>query len=171
MLKGVCIDPGQTALLEKGKSYFLFPNGTMHYYVSKFPNRNAHKGCFQSKYFQLIENEAWPQEPELLSIILDPEKLYKAKLIWRKPGYKSTELKEYYILPKTTHGYFYKDSKLKECCGCFPLYWFADFIEVDLEESEPEIVDFDIETKENIPFFIENEQKIANYVQLSLFDF
>jgi hypothetical protein len=109
MLEGVCIDTGQTVVLEKGKSYFLFPNGTKHYYVSKFPNQNGHKGCFQAIYFQIIKKEEWPQEPERLSIILDQEKVYKANLIWRRIGYKSTELREYYVRPKATHGYFYQE--------------------------------------------------------------
>ncbi|MEC1744145.1 hypothetical protein [Schinkia azotoformans] len=54
MLQGTCIDTGQTTVLEKGKSYFLFPNGPIHFYVSKFPNRDSHRGCFSGKYFQII---------------------------------------------------------------------------------------------------------------------
>jgi hypothetical protein len=171
MLQGICIDPGQTVVLEKGKSYFLFPNGTKHYYVSKFPNQNAHKGCFQAIYFQIIEKEEWLQEPVRLSIILDQEKVYMASLIWRKPGYKSTELKEHYVKPKATHGHFYHDSSLKEYGGCFPLHWFTDFVEVKHEVIEPETLDFGIEIEGSDLFLIENEPNIANYVQLSLFDF
>jgi hypothetical protein len=170
MLQGICIDPGQTVVLEKGKSYFLFPNGTKHYYVSKFPNRNAHKGCFEAIYFQIIKKEEWPQKPERLSISLDPEKIYKANLIWRKPGYKSTELKEYYVRSKTTNGYFYPDSNLKECGGCFPLHWFDDFKEVDLTINEPEIIDFDNEFVESELILVENVPENINFEQLSLFD-
>lgn len=172
MLQGVCTNPGQTAVLERGKRYFLFHAGSNHFYVSNFPNPNAHKGCFQAKYFQLVEKEEWPQEPEIKSINLDPEKLYKAKLIWRKPGYKSTELKEYYLRPKITHGTFYHESHLKECGGCFPLYWFSDFEEVSLDILEiidQEIPDFDIEFDKSDQFLAESERIPANYEQLSLF--
>lgn len=171
MLQGVCINSDQTAVLEKGTSYFLFPNGAKHYYVSNFPNQNAHKGCFQAKYFQIIEKEEWPQEPEIITNTLDPEKIYKANLVWRRPGYQSTELKEYYVKPNATHGYFYYDIHLKECGGCFPLHWFANFVEVEQEVIEPEISDFDIDFEENDLFLVENEPKIANYVQMSIFDF
>jgi hypothetical protein len=169
MLQGICIDQGQTTVLEKGKRYFLFPNGSRHFYVSKFPNRDAHKGCFQTCYFQIIEKQEWPQEPKMISISLDPEKIYKANLIWRKPGYRSTELKTYYVQPKMTHGYFYHDSNLKRCGGCFPLHWYSDFVEVE-QESELDIIDFDIKFEKNdLPIF-ESEPKLVNYVQLSLFD-
>jgi hypothetical protein len=171
MLHSVCVDPGQTVVLEKGKSYFLFPNGTMCYYVSNFPNPKAHKGCFQSKYFQIIEKVEWPHEPEVLSLSLDPEQLYKAKLVWRKPGYIATELKEYYVKPQTTHGHFYQDINLKGYGGCFPLHWFTDFEKVEIDENVTETLDFVIDIEENVTFFEESEPKIANYVQMSLFDF
>jgi hypothetical protein len=171
MLKGVCKDPGQTAVLEKGKVYFLFPNGRNHFYVSNFPNFRAHKGCFQSSYFQVIEKEQWPQEPEMKSYCLDPEKVYIANLIWRKPGYKAVALKEYYIKPRTTHCDFYQDSNLTELGGCFPLHWFTDFVEAVIDESVIEIPDFDIEFEENDLFSVESEPKITKYEQLSFFDF
>jgi hypothetical protein len=170
MLQGICIDPGQTVVLEKGKNYFLFPNGTQHYYVSKFPNKHAYKGCFQTKYFQIIQKEEWSNEPDVKALGLDQGKVYKANLIWRRPGYKSTELQEYYVRPKTTNGYFYKDSNLKECNGCFPLHWFANFMEVGLKVSDLEISHINIDFVESDIFLVENEPKSLNYVQLSLFD-
>lgn len=170
MLQGICLEPEQAAVLEKGKSYYLFPNGANHYYVSKFPNSGAHMGCFQNSYFQIIEKELWPEEPEIRSVRLDPEKVYRAKLIWREPGYKSIELKDYYIKPKATHGYFYCDSALKECRGCFPLHWFTGFEETILDIIDQEIPDFDIDFEESDQFSFESEPNIANYVQLSLFD-
>jgi len=171
MLQGICINSGQSVVLEKGKRYFLFPNGTKHFYVSNIPNSGAHKGCFQGKYFQIIKKVLWPEEPEARSIWLDSEKLYKAKLIWRKPGYKSIELKEYYIRPDEAYGTFYLDSKLEQLGGCFPLYWFSGFEEVILDIIDQEIPDFDIDFDENDQFLAESEPKTANYEQLSLFDF
>lgn len=178
MLQGICIDPGQTVVLEEGKSYFLFPNGTQHYYVSKFPNQDAHKGCFQTKYFQIIQKEEWAIEPDVKALDLVQEKVYKANLIWRRPGYKSIKLQEYYVRPKTTNGYFYNDSSLRDCVGCFPLHWFANFVEVgqdiidsEINNLENDITDFDTVFEENVPLFIENESKIVNYVQMSIFDF
>jgi hypothetical protein len=171
MLQGICIDPGQSAVLQQGTSYYLFPNGEQHYYISKFPNASAHKGCFQAKYFQIIQKQSWPEEPEMVPIELDPEKLYKAKLIWRKPGYKSAELKEYYVKPQTSHGYFYNDSTLERFGGCFPLHWFADFQEVAFEENVTETLDFVIDFDESDQFLVESVPKITNFEQLSLFDF
>jgi hypothetical protein len=171
MLQGVCVDPGPSAVLEKGTSYYLFPNGSMHYYVSKFPNRNAHKGCFQAQYFQIIEKELWPEEPLQKMSNLDPEKLYKATLIWRKQGYQSTKLTDYYIKPKKTHGYFYHDSNLNNFGGCFPLHWFSDFQEYDLDIIDQKVPDFDIDFEETVPILAESEPNLSNYEQLSLFDF
>jgi hypothetical protein len=171
MLQGVCIDPGQTAVLEMRKKYYLFPNGMNHYYVSNFPNLAAHKGCFQSKYFQIIEKEPWSQEPEMKSYSLDPEKVYWAKLIWRKPGYKFVELKEYYLKPRKTHCDFYHDSKLNQLGGCFPLHWFTNFEEVIPDIIDQEVSNFDIKFEENKLVLPETKPEITNYEQLSLFDF
>ncbi|MBO0962515.1 hypothetical protein J1P26_22735 [Neobacillus sp. MM2021_6] len=171
MLQGICIDTGYTAVLQKGTSYYLFPNGDNHYYVSKFPNEGAHMGCFQERYFQVLEEEQWPDEPEIRLVSFDPEKLYKARLIWRKRGYKSVELKNYYIKSKVTHGYFYSDMALKECRGCFPLHWFTDFQETILDIIDQEIPDFDIDFEENDLILVESEPEIVNYVQMSIFDF
>ncbi|WP_260288470.1 hypothetical protein [Peribacillus aracenensis] len=65
MLQGVCVDPGQTNVLNKEASYFLFPAGNSHYFVSKFPNKKSHRGCFESNRFQLMN----PPEPEKHSTI------------------------------------------------------------------------------------------------------
>jgi hypothetical protein len=170
MLQGVCIDQGQSAVLLKGTSYYLFPNGSSHFYVSKFPNRNTHKGCFQAKYFQIIEKELWPEEPEVRSVSLDPEKVYKAKLIWRKPGYETTLLKQYNLKPLKTHAFFFRDSECNELAGCFPLHWFTGFEELILEKIDQEIPDFVIDFEEDDQYIDVLEQDIANYVQLSLFD-
>ena len=154
MLTGICIDPGQSAVLEKGTRYYLFANGPKHFYVSKFPNQGAHNGCFQAKYFQVSEKEDWPMEPDSVEVALDPEKIYKANLTWRKPGYQFVELKEYYIRPNGTHGFFYHDRDLKKCGGCFPLHWFENFEEVkpeiDLQGAEDSDTENRSMTKEEI---------------------
>jgi hypothetical protein len=170
MLQGVCVDSGQSAVLQKGTSYYLFPNGVNHFYVSLFPNPNAHKGCFQKAYFQIIEKELWPEEPEVIPVGLDPEQIYKAQLTWRKPGYKSVELKDYYIRPKKTHCYLYQDSRLEDCRGCFPLHWFTNF-EPYFHEIVLENIDFVIETDEIEPIMAENVPIFNKYEQLSLFEF
>ncbi|WP_458412756.1 hypothetical protein ACNQFZ_18390 [Schinkia sp. CFF1] len=56
MLQGICIDTGQTTVLEKGKLYFLFQNGETHFYVSKFPRIDSHTGCYKANRFQIIQN-------------------------------------------------------------------------------------------------------------------
>ncbi|MBO0962366.1 hypothetical protein J1P26_21925 [Neobacillus sp. MM2021_6] len=170
MLQGICIDSGYTAVLQKGTSYYLFPNGANHYYVSKFPNSGAHMGCFQASYFQIIEDELWPEEPEARPVSLDPEKLYNAQLIWRQPGYKQIKLQEYYLLPHETHGTFYEDNSLSVLRGCLPLHWFTDFVEVEIDKTITETTNFDIEFDESDHFLAESEPGTANYIQLSLFD-
>jgi len=167
MLQGICVDPGQTAVLTKGTSYYLFPNGSNHYYVSNFPNQGAHKGCYSKEYFQLDEQEIWPEEPELRDIQLDPNKIYRASLIWRRSGYRGTALKEYFLKTKKTHAYFYHDEDLQKLCGCFPFHWFAG-----VEEVEPDKVDGDINldfTEANL-FLEESVHKEKVFEQMSLFD-
>ncbi|RBP86180.1 hypothetical protein DFO70_13113 [Cytobacillus firmus] len=56
-----------------------------------------------------------------------------SSLIWRRKGYASIELNEYYIESKLTHAYFFHDWELKQCGGCYPHHWFAGFVEVKEE--------------------------------------
>lgn len=69
MLKGDCIDPGQVSVLTKGTSYFLFPAGNTHYYASKFPNENSHRGCFEKSIFNNLEEVA--PSPEVKATIIE----------------------------------------------------------------------------------------------------
>jgi hypothetical protein len=167
MIQGICVDTSQTTVLEKGRKYFLFPNGEQHYYVSIFPNPHAHKGCFEASLFQVVNEEEWPQEPAMKRIHLDKEKTYKALLVWREPGYQSTSLKEYFVRTKSTHGYFYEDRNLEKCRGCFPLHWFSEFVEAE-QENEDHLL------QEEMSFEVEElilmEEPISfQYEQLSLF--
>lgn len=170
MLQGVCVDRGQTEVLEKGKTYYLFPNGDNHYYVSNFPNEHAHKGCFHSKYFQILEQELYPPESENRVIHLDQEKIYKANLIWVSPGYKLFTSKEYYIKPRKTHGDCYHDKHLTKLGGCLPLHWFDNFIEIDI--NVPTMDETVIETKEIKPILTKTVHVVITSElseQLSLF--
>lgn len=160
MLQGICTDNTNSLVLSIGKRYFLFPNGPNHYYVSRFPNEGSHTGSFQSKHFQIKELQ------------LDQDKVYKARLIWTQPGYRrSTEFKDYYISPRKTHGYFYHDSKLTKCGGCFPLTWFDEFEEVAIEEEESAIEAKETATEavESVPFLEVSVQEPLNYEQLTFF--
>jgi hypothetical protein len=147
-MQGRCIDPGATLTLELNKVYYLFPNGPHAYYVSRFNRQGAHFGCYQAAHFELIQEqqEDWPPEPAAAPINLDPGKLYLARLIWRRPGYKQTKLQHYYIKPGKTHAYFYRQyyaGILEEFGGCFPQHWFTDFQEIqeelpEIQEQEPQ---------------------------------
>lgn len=165
-MRGICIGCGQSLSLKTGKSYYLFPNGSNHYYVSNFNNKQSHMGCFQAIYFQVIKKDEWPPEPTAKLVSLDPEKVYLANLIWRKPGYQFLELKDYYIRLSKTHVDFFKDRNLSQYCGCFPVNWFSDFREIETKTADIEPI-----LEENVPICTESEPKITKYEQLSLFDF
>ncbi|QCJ45585.1 sugar ABC transporter (plasmid) [Bacillus sp. S3] len=79
-------------------------------------------------------------EPAVRKITLRRDKTYRARLIWRKPGYSEVALKGYYIFPLKTHCYFYDDVALTKLKGCFPLHWFNDFQEISniIEETSLE---------------------------------
>jgi hypothetical protein len=168
LLQGICIDASLTMVLEKGKTYFLFPIGPDHYYVSRFPNANAHTGCFHKSLFQIVQEDEWPTEPAADNVpVLDSSKIYKAKLIWRTRGYRDTKLGTYYLRPSGTHAYFYHDRELKRPGGCFPLHWFAEFREVDANENETNEVVFETEALE-----CETKEEIhETFEQMSIFDF
>jgi hypothetical protein len=168
LLQGICVDTGATTVLEKEKKYFLFSNGPDHYYVSKFPRESSHCGCFHKALFELVQEDEWPPEPAADSIpLLDRSKIYEAKLIWRRHGYKQVPLGTYYLKPLKTHAHFYYDKQLKRLGGCFPLHWFADFREINAEENETNEVVFETEA-------LECETKEENheiFEQMCIFDF
>ncbi|MGE6379568.1 hypothetical protein [Peribacillus muralis] len=66
MIQGVCIDAAQTNVLKKETTYFLFPAGRAHFFVSQFPNKKSHRGIFESTRFQLVV-----PKPEKLSPVMD----------------------------------------------------------------------------------------------------
>jgi hypothetical protein len=168
MLQGICVDASLTMVLEKGRKYFLFPGDPDHYYVSRFPKANAHTGCFHKSLFQIVQEEEWPPEPAAYNVpVLDSSKIYEAKLVWRKRGYQQVELGMYYLQPKKTHAYVYRDKQLEKCVGCFPLHWFVEFREVDADEDEINEVVLETKTLERE---IE-EEKPEMFEQMNIFDF
>ncbi|OAT74865.1 hypothetical protein [Parageobacillus thermoglucosidasius] len=167
MLQGICVDTAATTVLEKGKTYFLFPGGPNHYYVSKFPKENSHFGVFRKSLFQIVQEDEWPPEPPADSIpVLDSSKIYAAKLIWTTRAYK-TELGTYYMKPLKAHAYVYRDKQLKKCVGCFPLHWFAEFREVNEEENVTNVAVLETE----VPKRETKEEKNEIFEQMSIFDF
>lgn len=166
MLQGICVDSGLTTTLAQGKAYYLFPRGTEHYLVSKFPNGNAHMGCYHAEHFKLVEKELWPEEPEIKAVNLNQNNLYRARLIWREKFYQEKPLKNYYLKPGKTHAFFYHDAQLEKFCGCFPLHWFSDFEEVEVVSDTEEI---ELEFTESDHVLLESVQKRHVCEQLSLF--
>jgi hypothetical protein len=168
LLQGICVDASLTMVLEEGKKYFLFPGGPDHYYVSRFPNANAHTGCFRKSLFQIVQEDEWPPEPAADNVpALDSSKIYAAKLIWRKRGYQQVKLGTYYLQPVRTHAHVYRDKQLKKCVGCFPLHWFAEFREMNADEDEINEVVLETKTLERE---IE-EEKPEMFEQMNIFDF
>jgi hypothetical protein len=168
LLQGICVDTGASTVLEKGKKYFLFSNGPDHYYVSKLPKANSHQGCFHKSLFELVQEDEWPPEPAVDNVpVLDSSKIYVAKLIWRKRGYKHIALGTYYLQPLRTHAYVYRDKQLEKCVGCFPLHWFEGFREVDADENETNEVIVETEAPERET----KEEKHEIFEQMSIFDF
>lgn len=158
MLQGKCVDPELASSFPE--TVYLFPNGPLNYYVSRFPNKDAHMGCFQADKFQIAEE--WPPEPNAADIpSLESGKMYSAQFVW-KPEKQFTyhKLKDrYFILPKANQksATFYKDRERKQLGGCFPLHWFTDFQLVEEEELE--------EVFEMEPV----EEELASFEQMSLF--
>jgi hypothetical protein len=169
------MDTGASTVLEKGKKYFLFPNGPEHYYVSKLPKESSNHGCFHKSLFKLVREDEWPPEPAADSIPeLDSSKVYKARLIWRKRGYEQIQLGTYYLHPAGTHAYVYRDKQLKKCVGCFPVHWFEGFKEIVTDESETNEPIFETNgmiDETEVPERETKEETYETFEQMSIFDF
>lgn len=144
MQQGIYLDTENTVVLQKGSSYYLFPNRPDHFYVSRFPKEGAHIDCFQTKHFQLIVEE------EKAMTDIDREKVYFAHL-YRKEGYPGLELREYFIKPRKTHCFLYEDRALTQLKGCFPLDWFTDFEKIvpEIDKSVPIVEEIEFRSTEN----------------------
>ncbi|WP_420768741.1 hypothetical protein ACNR9V_03165 [Parageobacillus thermoglucosidasius] len=168
MLQGICVDTAATTVLEKGKTYFLFSNGSDHYYVSRFPKAGSHFGCFRKSLFQIVQEDEWPPEPPADNVpVLDSSKIYEAKLIWTTRGYQAKLGGTYYLRPSGTHAYFYHDKQLKRLGGCFPLHWFDGFREVNADEDETNEAVLETKALERET----EEEKPEMFEQMSIFDF
>ena len=157
MLQGTCIDPDISS--EFPETVYLFSNGPLNYYVSRFPNKNAHMGCFQKEKFKLIDD--WPLEPPAIVPKLKHKQVYKANLIWTTKGYKNAgaEWKHCYVIAEDyqKNFTFFEDEKLAKLGGCFPAHWFTDYQLVELSSLEES---FQMEVVEEEP---------ANFEQMVLF--
>ncbi|TSB47142.1 hypothetical protein [Alkalicoccobacillus porphyridii] len=155
-MKAVCIETGDTALLQEQKEYFIFPNGESHVYVSKFDNQGAHFGCYEKDFFQEIveEDPVRPPEPPELNPDLEHGQVYKAFLVWTsKRGFWSLEGKHYYLKQHdkvSSQVWFYEDPECKKLRGIFQKHYFTDYEPIEtipqkeeqalVEESPPELL-------------------------------
>jgi hypothetical protein len=161
MLQGIYKGEGNSEILVEGQKYYLFPNGEKNCYVSRFPNQHAHTGSYQLSYFDIVEEQHYPD--------LDREKHYTAELTYVTPGkYPGIVFKQYYIRPRKTHALFWEDPQLNQFRGCFPLNWFEEF-----EEFEPVAVEEVVIAEELVEEkpIIEEPPVAKESEQLSLFEF
>lgn len=146
-MKGLCVDPGGTTTLKEGIEYFIFPNGSNHFYVSKFDNPKAHFGCYQKELFQeKTEEEApeLPQEPPMVKVDLKMDEVYKAFFVWvRKPGHWHLVGKSYFVKQhktQSTQVNVYDDPECKIGRGTFQTYYFIDFELIEMKNEEIEFI-------------------------------
>lgn len=130
MEKVICTDNGNSDLLEVGKEYFMLGERSGWAYISHFPKQSTYFGVYEAKRFTVLGEEP----PSVDHEHLDREKIYQAELIYcrRYP----VKLKNYYVKPRVTHANFYVDPDCLDFCGCFPLHWFANFIEHGEQRAE-----------------------------------
>ncbi|WP_445506726.1 hypothetical protein [Niallia sp. 03190] len=131
--------------------------------------------------FRVIKNE-WPQEPKGPRLVseFDTDKIYKAKMIWRRSSYKNLQLQEYYLklnakdrgaysgVQLVDHCYVYRkyeNGLLSDHAGCLPLHWFNDFKELQQEDVHTE----EIKVVEEEKTIEEIALEYTVYEQLSLF--
>jgi len=62
-MQGICIDAGTSAVLEQGKTYFLFNHGKNNVYVGNFENVRSQFGSFQRKQFEIVKEEKAAVKP------------------------------------------------------------------------------------------------------------
>ncbi|EOO04909.1 hypothetical protein IAW_05726 [Bacillus cereus str. Schrouff] len=56
-MQGICINADISTELKLGQEYYLFPAKPNHFYVSRFDNKGANFGCYQSERFRIIKEE------------------------------------------------------------------------------------------------------------------
>lgn len=55
MLKLKCIDASNVRGLEEKEIYYGFPINESAAYISRFPRKSSHTGCFQISRFEILE--------------------------------------------------------------------------------------------------------------------
>lgn len=127
-MKGRCISAGDTTTLKPEQEYFLFPAGSNHYYVSRFDNPNAHFGCYQAKYFELVKEtvlEFRAKEDRFIGTsVMDGIRLKKGVAYVLGPVlYTWGRVRE----NSPSHCYVYEiERDSKQFIGCFPISVFKD---------------------------------------------
>ncbi|UOQ92868.1 hypothetical protein MUO14_21070 [Halobacillus shinanisalinarum] len=66
-MKAICLDATGTSSLEEGREYFVFLNGPLAFYVSRFDRPTAHFSCAKAEFFQVIHEEVIDDDPEQLN--------------------------------------------------------------------------------------------------------
>lgn len=61
MMTVKCINANNLTVLEVGATYYAFPVSAEHAYISRFPNQQAHTGCFSLSRFIEVQLHAKEQ--------------------------------------------------------------------------------------------------------------
>lgn len=93
-MKARCIDTGSSVALTKGKDYYVYDNGTSHYYVSRFNDERSHFGCFRKSLFEVVERE---EEEPIRTLSIDIE-TYSSVDIKKSGVYKYAESEDFQVL-------------------------------------------------------------------------
>lgn len=73
-----CIDEVGSQVLERGKEYYAFEASWQHVYISNFPNKRSHMGCFHKDRFRELQHSE-PPKP-LKRVELEKDKWYTAEI-------------------------------------------------------------------------------------------
>ena len=106
MLRVECIDATNISVLSAGSQYYAFPVNSSHAYISKFPNENAHSGCYSLSRFIEVPTVIEQKEPYVYHYFVYATK--KTLLVY---GFQvSNQLIA-----------IYKDAQIKQFIGCVPV--------------------------------------------------
>lgn len=147
MLKVECINASNTASLVVGMIYYAFPfPGGEAAYISRFPDKNSHFGCFQLNRF--IET-AKPvstfyttnNKPKAHQKLTDFEKgcYYFAKIKWIPDKYKPY-LYVYAVSEEIIA--VYDNKAFERCLGTMKTKLFEKVSDINTPESPGEIIHF-----------------------------
>lgn len=160
MQKVTCVDDSHSNILEKGVTYYAFPNTASAYYVSKFPREGASFGAFQRERFELVVEQQEEQPVERPS--LDDGHIVQARYIGDNPHFKRDVIfirKTYGPYASPNMVYVYADAAGKVALG------------------GQRITDFEITVQPQIKLEVKAEVKVEilppdppqQYEQLALF--